>query len=150
MELGYRPAMSTERLRVGTPPILQLAVLQEALTAWDGVDMADLRAASIALSERFIGEVSARCPELRLASPTDPETRGSQVSFGFQHGYAAMQALIARGVIGDFRAPDIMRFGFTPLYLDESDVVRAAEILEEVIKTRAYEAPEYQTRSRVT
>ena len=150
MELGYRPAMSTERLRVGTPPILQLAVLQEALTAWDGVDMADLRAGSIALSERFIGEVSARCPELRLASPTDPETRGSQVSFGFQHGYAAMQALIARGVIGDFRAPDIMRFGFTPLYLDESDVVRAAEILEEVIKTRAYEAPEFQTRSRVT
>ncbi|WP_370268337.1 kynureninase [Nioella sp.] len=150
MELGYRPAMSTERLRVGTPPILQLAVLQEALTTWDGVDMADLRAGSIALSERFIGEVSARCPELRLASPTDPETRGSQVSFGFQHGYAAMQALIARGVIGDFRAPDIMRFGFTPLYLDESDVVRAAEILEEVIKTRAYEAPEYQTRSRVT
>ena len=150
MELGYRPAMSTERLRVGTPPILQLAVLQEALKAWDGVDMADLRAGSIALSERFIGEVSARCPELRLASPTDPETRGSQVSFGFQHGYAAMQALIARGVIGDFRAPDIMRFGFTPLYLDESDVVRAAEILEEVIKTRAYEAPEYQTRSRVT
>jgi len=150
MELGYRPAMSTERLRVGTPPILQLAVLQEALTAWDGVDMADLRAASIALSERFIGEVSARCPELRLASPTDPETRGSQVSFGFQHGYAAMQALIARGVIGDFRAPDIMRFGFTPLYLDESDVVRAAEILEEVIKTRAYEAAEFQTRSRVT
>ena len=150
MELGYRPAMSTERLRVGTPPILQLAVLQEALKAWDGVDMADLRAASIALSERFIGEVSARCPELRLASPTDPETRGSQVSFGFQHGYAAMQALIARGVIGDFRAPDIMRFGFTPLYLDESDVVRAAEILEEVIKTRAYEAAEFQTRSRVT
>jgi kynureninase len=150
MELGYRPAMSTERLRVGTPPILQLAVLQEALKAWDGVDMADLRAASIALSERFIGEVSARCPELRLASPTDPETRGSQVSFGFQHGYAAMQALIARGVIGDFRAPDIMRFGFTPLYLDESDVVRAAEILEEVIKSRAYEAPRFQTRSRVT
>ena len=150
MELGYRPAMSTERLRVGTPPILQLAVLQEALKAWDGVDMADLRAASIALSERFIGEVSARCPELRLASPTDPETRGSQVSFGFKHGYAAMQALIARGVIGDFRAPDIMRFGFTPLYLDESDVVRAAEILEEVIKSRAYEAPRFQTRSRVT
>jgi kynureninase len=150
MELGYRPAMSTERLRVGTPPILQLAVLQEALKAWDGVDMADLRAASIALSERFIGEVSARCPELRLASPTDPETRGSQVSCGFQHGYAAMQALIARGVIGDFRAPDIMRFGFTPLYLDESDVVRAAEILEEVIKSRAYEAPRFQTRSRVT
>jgi kynureninase len=150
MELGYRPAMSTERLRVGTPPILQLAVLQEALKAWDGVDMDDLRRASLALSECFIREVTARCPELRLASPTDPATRGSQVSFAFAHSYAAMQALIARGVIGDFRAPDIMRFGFTPLYLDEGDVIRAAEILEEVIKTRAYEAPEYQTRSRVT
>ena len=150
MELGYRPAMSTERLRVGTPPILQLAVLQEALKAWDGVDMADLRRASLALSECFIREVTARCPELRLASPTDPAMRGSQVSFAFAHSYAAMQALIARGVIGDFRAPDIMRFGFTPLYLDEGDVIRAAEILEEVIKTRAYDAPEYQTRSRVT
>ncbi|TBX22944.1 kynureninase [Nioella sediminis] len=150
MELGYRPAMSTERLRVGTPPILQLAVLQEALKAWDGVDMDDLRRASLTLSECFIREVTARCPELRLASPTDPTTRGSQVSFAFAHSYAAMQALIARGVIGDFRAPDIMRFGFTPLYLDEGDVIRAAEILEEVIKTRAYEAPEYQTRSRVT
>lgn len=150
MELGYRPAMSTERLRVGTPPILQLAVLQEALKAWDGVDMADLRKASLALSDCFIREVTARCPELRLASPTDPATRGSQVSFAFAHSYAAMQALIARGVIGDFRAPDIMRFGFTPLYLDEGDVIRAAEILEEVIKTRAYEAPEYQTWSRVT
>jgi kynureninase len=150
MELGYRPAMATERLRVGTPPILQLAVLQEALKAWDGVDMDDLRKASLALSECFIREVTARCPDLRLASPTDPATRGSQVSFAFAHSYAAMQALIARGVIGDFRAPDIMRFGFTPLYLDEGDVIRAAEILEEVIKTRAYEAPEYQTRSRVT
>ncbi len=150
MELGYRPAMSTERLRVGTPPILQLAVLQEALKVWDGVDMADLRAASIALSELFVKEVSARCPELTLASPADPAQRGSQVSFAFDNGYAAMQALIARGVIGDFRAPDIMRFGFTPLYLDEGDVIRAAEIIEEVINDRVYERPEYQTRSRVT
>ncbi|WP_071673508.1 kynureninase [Nioella nitratireducens] len=150
MELGYRPAMATERLRVGTPPILQLAVLQEALKVWDGVEMADLRAASLALSERFIKEVSARCPELTLASPADPALRGSQVSFAFEQGYAAMQALIARGVIGDFRAPDIMRFGFTPLYLDEADVIRAAEIIETVIKDRVYEHPDYQTRSRVT
>ena len=150
MELGYRPAMATERLRVGTPPILQLAVLQLALKAWDGVDMADLRAASIALSERFIAEVTARCPQLRLASPADPATRGSQVSFGFEQGYAAMQALVARGVIGDFRAPDIMRFGFTPLYLDETDILHAAEIVGEVINGKLYEAPEYQVRSRVT
>ncbi|MFO7919809.1 MAG: kynureninase [Nioella sp.] len=150
MEPGYRPAMSTERLRVGTPPILQLAVLQEALKVWDGVEMADIRAASIALSERFALEVSNRCPGLTLASPADPALRGSQVSFAFKDGYAAMQALIARGVIGDFRAPDIMRFGFTPLYLDEDDVIRAAEILEEVIRTEAYLDPAYQARSRVT
>ena len=116
-------------MRVGTPPLLAYAALEAALDAWEGVDMADVRARSIALSERFIAEVEARCPGLVLASPRDPAQRGSQVSFRFAHGYAAMQALIARGVIGDFRAPDIMRFGFTPLYLTEAEVVRAAEIL---------------------
>ena len=105
-------------MRVGTPPLLAYAALEAALEAWDGVDMADVRARSIALSELFIAEVEARCPDLVLASPRDPQRRGSQVSFRFPEGYAAMQALIARGVIGDFRAPDIMRFGFTPLYLD--------------------------------
>ena len=150
MEPGYRPAMSTERMRVGTPPILQLAVLEEALAVWDGVDMAEVRAASVALSERFIAEVEARCPALALASPRDPSLRGSQVSFAFEHGYAAMQALIDRGVIGDFRAPDIMRFGFTPLYLDEDDVTEAARILHDVLETGAWRAPRYQVRSRVT
>lgn len=150
MERHYRPAMSTERLRVGTPPILQLRVLQQALTAWDGVDMADLRAASLALSDRFIAEVEARCPRLELVTPRDHAMRGSQVSFRFEHGYAAMQALIDRGVIGDFRAPDIMRFGFTPLYLDEADVIAAAEIIGDVIATEAWRDPKYQTRSRVT
>jgi len=150
MELGYRPAMSTERLRVGTPPIVQLAILDKALDVWEGVDMADLRAASIALSERFIAEVEARCPDLTLASPRDPRARGSQVSFAFEHGYAAMQALIDRGVIGDFRAPNIMRFGFTPLYLDENDVLRACEVLEEVIGKALWREEKYQTVSRVT
>ncbi len=150
MERHYRPAMSTERLRVGTPPILQLSVLQQALTAWDGVDMADLRAASLALTDRFIAEVEARCPPLTLATPRDGAIRGSQVSFRFEHGYAAMQALIDRGVIGDFRAPDIMRFGFTPLYIDEGDVVAAAEIIEDVIGNALWRDAKYQTRSRVT
>ncbi len=150
MELEYRPAMSTERMRVGTPPILQLAVLQEALKAWDGVGMEDLRAASIHLSETFISEVEARCPTLSLASPRDPHQRGSQVSFAFENGYPAMQALIERGVIGDFRAPNIMRFGFTPLYLDEKDVVAAAEIIEDVINNDIWRDPKYHTVSRVT
>lgn len=150
MDPEYRPAMSTERMRVGTPPIVQLSLLDHALNVWDGVDMADLRAASVALSECFIREVEARCPQLTLASPRDAEQRGSQVSFAFEHGYAAMQACIDRGVIGDFRAPNIMRFGFTPLYLDEADVIRAAEIIEEVIGKELWRDPKYQTVSKVT
>lgn len=150
MEQAYRPAMSTERLRVGTPSVVQLSILQEALKVWQGVDMADLRAASVSLSETFISEVEARCPSLRLASPRDANMRGSQVSFAFDHGYAAMQALIERGVIGDFRAPNIMRFGFTPLYLDRAEIVRAAQIVEEVITTEVWRAAKYQVKSRVT
>ena len=150
MELGYRPAMSTERLRVGTPPVVQLSILDTALDVWEGVDMSELRAASISLSETFIGEVEARCPALTLASPRAAGQRGSQVSFGFENGYAAMQALIDRGVIGDFRAPNIMRFGFTPLYLDQEDVVSACKIIEEVIKGNLWQNPKYHQKSRVT
>lgn len=150
MEPGYRPAMSTERLRVGTPPIVQLAILDAALDIWEGTDLNDLRAASVELSELFIAEVEARCPELQLASPRDPARRGSQVSFVFEHGYAAILALIDRGVIGDFRAPDIMRFGFAPLYLDRDDIRRAAEILETVIGGQFWREPKYQIRAAVT
>ena len=100
MDPTYRPAMTTERLRVGTPPIVQLALLDAALDAWDGVDMADIRAASQALCETFIAEVEARCPMLTMASPRDADARGSQVSFGFENGYAVVQALIDKGEIG--------------------------------------------------
>lgn len=149
-EPDYRPAAGVARMRVGTPPILAYAALSAALDVWDGVDMADVRRRSIALSERFIAEVEARCPGLELASPRDPERRGSQVSFRFPQGYAAMQALIDRGVIGDFRAPDLMRFGFTPLYLREEEVVRAAEILGEVIGNRLWDDPAYRRTATVT
>lgn len=149
-ELTYRPAMSTERMRVGTPPILQLATLDAALDAWDGVEMADIRAASLALSDQFIAEVTAACPQLRLISPKDGENRGSQVSFAFEHGYAAMQALIDRGVIGDFRAPDVMRFGFTPLYLDAADVSKGVAILADILSSETWKDTKYQTQSRVT
>lgn len=149
-DLDYRPAPGVDRMRVGTPPVLQMTALDAALDVWDGVDMADLRAASVALSERFIAEVAAHCPDLMLASPRDARERGSQVSFHFAHGYAAMQALIAQGVIGDFRAPDIMRFGFTPLYIDQADVVRAAGILGRIITDRLWDRPEFQARKAVT
>ena len=149
-DLDYRPAPGVERMRVGTPPVLQMTALDAALDVWEGVDMDALREASIALSERFIAEVAARCPDLVLASPRDAQQRGSQVSFHFAHGYAAMQALIAHGVIGDFRAPDIMRFGFTPLYIDEGDVTRAAEILARIITDRLWDDPAYHARQAVT
>ena len=149
-DLDYRPAKGIDRMRVGTPPILSLAALHTALEVWDGVDLHALRRRSITLSERFIKEVEARCPELELASPRDPAARGGQVSFRFQDGYAAMQALIANGVIGDFRAPDIMRFGFTPLYVTEADAVTAAQTIERVMKERLWERPEYRMRGKVT
>lgn len=149
-DLEYRPSSGIDRMRVGTPSIIQLAALESALDIWDGVDMQDIRNRSIALSELFIGEVEARCPQLTLASPRDPDQRGSQVSFHFEEGYAAMQALIARDVIGDFRAPDIMRFGFTPLYLDEQDVLGAVAILEEIMANETWDTPEFKTRAAVT
>ena len=149
-DLDYRPGAGIERMRVGTPPVLQLAALDAALDVWDGVDMGELRARSIALCDRFIKGVEAACSELHLASPRDGAARGSQVSFRFEHGYAAMQALIARGVIGDFRAPDIMRFGITPLYIGEAEIDAAIAILAEVMQGRLWDRPEYQTRARVT
>ena len=149
-DLDYRPGAAMERMRVGTPPVIQMAALAEAMKVWDGVDMADIRTACISLSERFIAGVEENCPDLTLASPRDPSQRGSQVSFAFEHGYAAMQALIADGVIGDFRAPNLMRFGFTPLFLDEADIDEAVARLAHVMTSKKYENSQFQTKSRVT
>ncbi len=149
-EQSYRPGLAIERMRVGTPPVIQMASLQVALDIWKDVDLNDLRAASIKLSERFIAGIESTCPDLTLASPRDPNARGSQVSFAFDQGYAAMQAVIDHGVIGDFRAPNIMRFGFTPLYLDESDIDAAVGIIASVMTQKLYTDAKYQTRSRVT
>ena len=149
-DLDYRPGSGVERMRVGTPPILQLAALEAALDVWDGVDMADLRAASLALQDRFIAGVEAACPDLALATPRDHGSRGSQVSFRHAEGYAIMQALIAEGVIGDFRAPDILRFGFTPLYIGADEVDGAVAILSRIMATRGWDRPEFKARARVT
>lgn len=149
-EPSYRPGPGIERLRVGTPPVLAMAALDAALEIWDTVDMAQLRAASIALSEQFIAGVEAACPSLTLASPRNPAQRGSQVSFHFANGYPAMQACIAQGLIGDFRAPDIMRFGFTPLFIDAADVDRAVSIVSDVIGNTLWDDPIYHKRETVT
>ncbi len=146
----YRPAPGIDRMLVGTPPILSMASLHAALGVWDGIDLADVRQRSIELSERFIAGVEACCPGLELVSPRDSARRGSQVSFRFEHGYSAMQALIANDMIGDFRAPDLMRFGFTPLYLRPDDVDRAVEVLEMVMRDRLWDRDEFKRRAKVT
>ena len=149
-DLDYRPANGIERMRIGTPPILQMTALAASLDIWDQVDMHDIRVKSIELSELFIELIEASCADLELASPRNAEQRGSQVSFRFEQGYAAMQALIDRGVIGDFRAPDIMRFGITPLYIDEADIRQAAAVIAEVMNERLWDRAEYYARAAVT
>ena len=148
----FKVTRGIERFTVGTPPILQFAALEAALDMWLTVDMQALRSASVVLTERFIAEVESQCAgfNLTLATPRDANIRGSQVSFRHAEGYAIMQALIARGVIGDFRAPDILRFGFTPLYVTEHDVVGAASHLRDVLKLCEYERAEFRARSKVT
>ena len=149
-DLDYVPAPGIARMRVGTPPIAAFKLLDAALDAWEEVDMGDLRARSIELSELFIRETESRCRQLVLASPRDPAQRGSHVSFAFPDGYALMQALIARGVYGDFRAPDIMRFGFAPLYICEDDVRRAVEIMADILDSGAWRDEQYSRRALVT
>jgi kynureninase len=147
----YRPAGGILKFLTGTPSILALAALDAGLSTFDGIAMRDLAAKSRSLSQLFVAEVEARCGvEVRLDSPRDPAQRGSHVVFAHPEGYAVMQALIARGVIGDFRAPDLMRFGFAPLHNSHAEVVRAAEILAEILATREWDQPCFHERAKVT
>jgi kynureninase len=164
---GYRPAAGISRYLCGTPAVLGLAALEcgvdTVLAAEPLGGMAALRAKSLALGRLFAARVQATCPELTLVSPQLDAERGSQVCFSHpQHAYALVQALIARGVVGDFRAgdasrapgsegaDDILRFGFTPLYLRFVDAWDAAERLREVLESGAWRRPEFNRRQAVT
>lgn len=149
-DLNYTAGQGIERMRVGTPPVIALTVLETALDIWDMADIHDVRSKSIELCDLFIAEVEARCPQLTLDTPRDGAERGSQVSFRFAEGYAAMQALITHGVVGDFRAPDTMRFGFTPLYIDEADVLAAVDILENILTNALWDTNAFKTKAAVT
>ena len=148
--LQYNPASGIDRMRVGTPPVIALAALEASLDIWETVNIKDVRETSIQLTDQFIKGVEQKCSMLQLITPRIPENRGSQVSFSFKHGYAVMQACIERGVIGDFRAPDVMRFGFTPLFIDSQDVERALEILAEIMSKDLWNDPKFQKRNKVT
>jgi kynureninase len=137
-------------MRVGTPPIVQLAALEAALDIWDTVDLHDLRAACLSLGDRFIAGVESACPTLRLVTPRAHDQRGSQISFAHPEGYAIMQALIAQGVIGDFRAPDILRFGITPLFVGEAEIDGAIAALSQIMASGSWDKPEFKARAKVT
>ena len=151
-DTAYRPAAGALRFQVGTPPILSLAALElgVSLIAEIGVDR--LWEKSCALTSLFMELVEPVCAAhgLTVVSPSDPERRGSQISLRHPHGYAIVQALAARGVIGDFRTPDIVRFGFAPAYLGFTDVWDAVKILAEILESGSWDQPQFHERKRVT
>ena len=148
---GYRPAAGITRYLCGTPAVLACVALECGVDTVLAADMAALRAKSLALTRLFAQCVQASCPELTLVSPQDDAQRGSQVCFAHpQVAYPVVQALIERGVIGDFRAPDILRFGFTPLYVGYADAWDAAEHLHQVLKTEEWRRPQFNQRQTVT
>ncbi len=147
----YRPSSGIQKFLTGTPSIIALAALEAGLDTFDGIAMRDVEAKARALSHSFVDEVEARCGDaVRLESPRDSAQRGSHVVFAHPQGYAVVQALIDRAVIGDFRAPDLMRFGFTPLYTRFEDAWLAAEILSDILSSRAWDEPRFIERKKVT
>jgi kynureninase len=149
-ERDFRPDAGIKRFLCGTPPIISLRGVEVALDTLQGVDMATLREKSLALTELFMARINALLPDLEIVTPRQPSLRGSQVAIAFNHGYAVVQAMIERGVIGDFREPDIMRFGFAPLYLRFADVWDAAEILAACVRAEVWREPRYNRRLAVT
>ena len=150
MSPEYRPAEGIGQLANGTPPLLSLLALEDALGVFTGVSTADLRAKAAALTSFFLELVTKACPSLSVASPLDPTERGAQVALRFQHAYGLVTALIDRNVIGDFRAPDIARFGFAPAYVRFVDVWDAVEAITDVLGNGEYLAERFAVRPVVT
>lgn len=146
----FRPDAGIKRFLCGTQPILSLRGVDVALDAMEGVEIAALRQKSLALTELFMSRVSAHLPGLDIVTPRQPSLRGSQVGISFDRGYAVIQAMIDRGVIGDFRAPDLMRFGFAPLYVRFVDVWDAAETLADCINAKVWRDPRFSRQLDVT
>jgi len=151
-EPEYRPAPGISRLLAGSPPILSMLALEVAIDLWLRVDQQEARRKSMALGDLFIQQVDDTCRDLgiEVVGPREAAQRGSQVSLRHQEGYRVMRALIDRGIIGDFRTPDLMRFGFAPIYTRYVDVFDAVHGLHEVLTSRTWDRPEYKTRLAVT
>ncbi len=151
-DLDFVPGAGIIRQQCGTQPILSMTALDAALDAWEGVDMNVLHMKSKAQCQLFIDLVETNCAKhgIKAAGPRDMNQRGSHVSFHCPEGYAVMQALIAHGVIGDFRAPDIIRFGVTPLYNSFADIWDAANILQSILDEKHWNKPEFLAKKAVT
>lgn len=151
-EPTYAPASGVDRLLVGTPPVLSMAALEVGVDLMAEADLASVREKSLRMSALFAGRVRHELAEFGLqpVSPSADALRGSQVCFAHAQAWPMMQALIARGVIGDFRAPDILRFGFTPLYLSYVDVWDAVTHLAEILRSREWDAPQFHQKQKVT
>ena len=151
-EDGYRPAPGISRFLCGTPPVLGLAALECGLTLFDGIDLPALYAKGSALGDYYIALMDERCVGrgFTLTSPRDAAQRGSHVSFAHANAWPICRALAARGVIGDFRAPDVLRMGFAPLYTSFADVWHAVDAIRAVIDTRAWNDPAFHARAAVT
>ncbi len=149
---GYAPAKDISRFLCGTQGIISMSTAEPSIDMFLEVDMDALRAKSLELTDLFITLVEQRCADhpLELITPRDHGERGSHVSFRHPQGYPVMNALIARGVIGDYREPEVLRFGVTPLYLSRTDVWDAVEVLRDVLDTRAWDTTEFKTRNAVT
>ena len=149
----YRPARDITQYLCGTPPVISMVALEAALDLWDGIDMRQIHAKARQLTGYFIDLVEARCGghDLALISPRDAALRGAQVAFTHATGgHAIIAALIAEGVIGDFRAPDVLRFGFAPLYTRFVDVWHAVDRLAGILDQRRWDRPEFHLRRKVT
>jgi kynureninase len=146
----FRPDTGIKRFLCGTQPIISMRGVEVALEAMEGVAVAALRQKSLALTELFMARVGALLPGLESVTPRQASLRGSQVGISLDRGYAVVQAMIERGVIGDFRAPDLMRFGFAPLYIRFEDVWDAAEILAECINAEVWRDPRFNRKLDVT
>lgn len=151
-DLAWEPAPGLVRQQCGTQAILSMVALDAAMDEWADVDLQALQQKSQGLCKLFIDLVETNCGKhgLKLAGPRDMAQRGSHVSFHCPEGYAVMQALIARSVIGDFRAPDIIRFGFAPLYNSQVEVFDAAAALAEILDARSWDKPEFLAKKAVT
>ncbi len=148
---AYAPAPNIMRFTTGTPPVLALTALSGALELWQEFGIEQARAKSLSLTNLFINAMQPlEVYGFACVTPLEPRLRGSQVSYTHAHGYEIMQALIAAGVVGDFRAPDIVRFGFAPLYNSHADVMNAVLILEQIMQAQTWKNPEFAQRSKVT